>query len=112
MKLGTRIDNNNVAIIELSGSILGGADAQKFRDEIYGLVEKNIKSVVCDLSKVDRMNSSGLGILISNYTTLKNHGGSLKLANINKLMHGILVMTKLDTVFESYDTVEQAVHSF
>ncbi|MCI0513556.1 STAS domain-containing protein [candidate division KSB1 bacterium] len=111
MKITTKIENN-IAIIDLSGSILGGADAQKFRDEIYNLAEKNVVNVICDLSKVDRMNSSGLGILISNYTTLKGKGGNLKLANVNKLMHGILVMTKLDTVFDNYDTVEQAVHSF
>jgi anti-anti-sigma factor len=111
MKITTKIENN-LAIIDLSGSILGGADAQKFRDEIYNLVEKGIIKVVCDLSQVDRMNSSGLGILISNYTTLIGKGGNLKLANVNKLMRGILVMTKLDTVFDNYDTVEQAIHSF
>jgi len=111
MKISTRIEDS-VAVLEISGSIMGGSDAQKFRDEIYDLAEKGIVNVVCDLSKVDRMNSSGLGILISNYTTLKNKGGNLKLANVNKLMEGILVMTKLDTIFENYETVEQAIHSF
>lgn len=111
MKVATRVEDN-IAVIEISGSIMGGGDAQKFRDEIYDLVEKGTVNVVCDLSKVDRMNSSGLGILISNYTTLKAKDGNLKLANVNKLMKGILVMTKLDTIFENYDTVEQAIHSF
>ena len=111
MKLSTKIENN-VAVVEVSGSVLGGADAQKFRDEIYDLVEKKIVSIVCDLSKVDRMNSSGLGILISNYTTVKNASGNLKLAAVNKMMRGILVMTKLDSIFENYETVEQAVNSF
>lgn len=111
MKLSTKVEDK-IAVIQLSGSILGGGDAQKFRDEIYDLVEKGVVNVVCDLSKVDRMNSSGLGILISNYTTLTGKGGNLKLANVNKLMKGILVMTKLDTIFENYDTVEQAIHSY
>ena len=111
MKISTQV-KDDYAVIEISGSIMGGGDAQKFRDEVYELVEKGIVNVVCDLSQVDRMNSSGLGILISNYTTLKGKGGNLKLANVNKLMKGILVMTKLDSIFENYDTVEQAIHSF
>jgi len=111
MKLKTRIEGD-VAVLEVSGSILGGTDAQTFKDEIYKLVDKGIVNVVADLSKVVRMNSSGLGILISNYTTLKNRNGNLKLAKVNKLMKGILVMTKLDTIFDNYETVERAIHSF
>ena len=64
------------------------------------------------MSNVKRMNSSGLGILISGYTSIKNKNGEMKLAKVNKLMKGILVMTKLDTIFESYDTIDEAVKSF
>ncbi|MBN1348191.1 STAS domain-containing protein [candidate division KSB1 bacterium] len=111
MKLSTRVQGD-VAILEVSGSVLGGSDAQTFSDEIHNLIDQGVVNVVADLSKVSRMNSSGLGILISNYTTLKNRNGNLKLANVNKLMKGILVLTKLDSVFENYETVERAIHSF
>ena len=111
MKLKTKMEGS-VAVFEVSGSVLGGSDATTFSDAVHDLVDKGIVNVVADLSEVTRMNSSGLGILISNYTTLKNRNGSLKLANVNKLMKGILVLTKLDSVFENFDTVERAVHSF
>jgi anti-sigma B factor antagonist len=58
------------------------------------------------------MNSSGLGMLISGYTTMKNGGGSLKLANATDKINSLLVITKLITIFENFDSVEEAVNSF
>ncbi len=112
MKLKERLVGQ-VAILELSGKLLGGPPgSDDFKDAIYKLLERGIKNVVIDLSEVKRMNSSGLGILISALTSLRNKGGDLKLSGIDETMEGILVMTKLNTIFETYDTAEGAAQSF
>ncbi|MGH8004856.1 MAG: STAS domain-containing protein, partial [Limisphaerales bacterium] len=67
---------------------------------------------VIDLSDVDWMNSTGLGILISGLTTMRGSGGELKLARVTDKIQSLLVITKLVTVFESHDSVEAAIGSF
>ncbi|MFQ5648820.1 MAG: STAS domain-containing protein [bacterium] len=112
MKIKERMFND-VAILELSGKLLGGTpDSQELKDMIYALINQGTTRVVVDLSEVKRMNSSGLGILISALTSLRNKNGDLKLAAIDELMEGILVMTKLNTIFETYETAEGAAKSF
>ena len=103
----------DVAILDLSGKLMGGPEnSQLFRDHIYQLLDDGIRKIVVNLAEVKRMNSSGLGILISALTSLTNKDGALKLAGINETMEGILVMTKLNTIFETYDTAEGAAQSF
>lgn len=112
MKVKERVIGD-VAVLELSGRLLGGPpDSQDFKNKIYELIDRKITKVVVDLSEVKRMNSSGLGILISALTSLKNHNGNLKLAAIDETMQGILIMTKLDTIFETFKTAEGAAQSF
>ena len=112
MKISERL-MGDVAILDLSGKLMGGPpDSDKFKEKIYDLIDRGINKVVVDLGEVRRMNSSGLGILISTFTSLKNKDGNLKLAAINETMEGILVMTKLNTIFETYDTSEGAAKSF
>lgn len=112
MKLRERMVGD-VAILELSGKLLGGPPlSQDFRDKIYELLDKGITKVVVDLADVTRMNSTGLGVLISALTSLKNKDGNLKLSAVNETMEGILVMTKLNTIFETYQTAEGAAQSF
>lgn len=112
MKIKQRMIDD-VAVISLSGKLLGGPPgSQEFRDVIYKLLDQGINKVVVDLSDVQRMNSSGLGILISALTSLRNRGGDLKLAAVNEFMEGILVMTKLNSIFEIYKTAEGAAQSF
>ncbi len=103
----------DVAILDIKGKLLGGPEnAQRFKDAIYGLIDQGVTEVVVNLADVKRMNSSGLGILISALTSLKNKNGILKLAGVNENMEGILIMTKLNTIFETYDTAEGAAQSF
>ena len=99
-------------IIELKGNLVGGPDAQLFRDKIYQLIKDGKKNAVVDMSEVKFMNSSGLGILISGYTTLKNASGELKLAHISDNVQGVLNITKLNQIFNVYDSVDEAVKSF
>jgi anti-sigma B factor antagonist len=112
MKIKKRMVGD-VAILGLSGKLLGGPpDSQEFKDQVYQLLDEGVKKFVVNLEEVKRMNSSGLGILISALTSVRNRGGELKLAAINETMEGILVMTKLNTIFETYQTAEGAAQSF
>jgi len=111
MKLSDRIENG-IVILEPKGKIMGGPDASLLNDKIHEYIESERKKVVIDLSQVEWMNSTGLGILISGYTKLRNHEGVLKLANVTDKIQSLLTITKLVTVFETFDSVDDAVRSF
>jgi len=111
MKLSDRVEGD-VVILEPKGKIMGGPDASLLHDKLYEYIEQDRKKVVIDLAKVDWMNSTGLGILISGYTTLRNHDGQLKLVNVTEKIHSLLTITKLVTVFEAYDSLDEAMKSF
>jgi len=111
MKLTDRIQDN-IVVLEPKGKIMGGPDASLLHDKLYELIESNRKKIVIDLAKVEWMNSTGLGILISSYTTLRNNNGELKLANVTDKIQSLLTITKLVSVFDAHDSVEEAVKSF
>ena len=111
MKL-THKEIDGVIILEPKGKIMGGPDATVLHDMLHDFIDQNQKKVVINLSKVEWMNSTGLGILISGLTTLRNNGGELKLACVTDKIESLLTITRLITVFENYDNVEQAISSF
>lgn len=111
MKLNDRVEND-VAILEPAGKIMGGSDATLLHEKLHEHLDKGVKRVIIDLSRVDWVNSTGLGILISGLTTMRNNDGELKLANVTEKIQSLLIITKLVTVFESHDTVEEALSSF
>ena len=102
----------SAVVIELKGNVMGGPDSEKFSKLLHDLLDEGKKNVVVDLGHVKFMNSSGIGMLISGFTTMKNGGGSLKLANATEKINSLLVITKLITIFENYDSVDEAVKSF
>ncbi len=102
----------NAVIIELKGNVMGGDDTKEFNELLHKLIDEGKKNVIVDLSEVKFMNSSGLGMLISGLTTMKRENGSLKLVNVTEKIESLLIITKLVTIFESYDSVEDAVKSF
>ena len=110
MKFSDFIENN-VVIIEVSGKIMGGDETTMFHGKIHEYMQANKKNICVDLAAVDWMNSVGLGMLISALTTVKNGGGRLVLANIDKI-ESILTITRLITVFEHYDSREEAIKSY
>ncbi|OGU33563.1 MAG: anti-anti-sigma factor [Ignavibacteria bacterium GWB2_35_6b] len=99
-------------VLEFKGNVMGGPEAEEFSKMLHDLLDQEKKNVVVDLSDVKFMNSSGLGMLISGFTTMKNGGGSLKLANATDKINSLLVITKLITIFEHFDSVDKAVESF
>lgn len=103
----------DVVIVSVSGDITqnkGGDIALK--DKIRSLIQQGHKKVVVDLSHVSHVDSAGLGELVHAYATTKNAGGSLKLLHVTKRLKDLLAITKLVTVFESYDDEATALASF
>jgi anti-sigma B factor antagonist len=102
----------NAVVITLKGNVMGGPDGADLHNTLHELRENGKANIVVDLSKVKFMNSSGLGMLISGMTTLRNSGGDLRLANVADRIQSLLVITKLITVFKHFESVEDAVASF
>lgn len=107
MKFEDRLEGD-VVVIDVSGKIMGGEETTMFHGRIHEYIQQNKKNFVIDLTRVDWMNSVGLGMLISALTTVKNGGGRLILANITKI-ESILTITRLISVFEHYDTQKDAL---
>ncbi|OGU28246.1 MAG: anti-anti-sigma factor [Ignavibacteria bacterium GWA2_35_9] len=111
MKIKTT-EKYGAVVIELKGNVMGGDDTKEFNDLLHKLVDGGKLNVIVDLSDVKFMNSSGLGMLIGGLTTMKKANGSLKLARVSEKIESLLIITKLITIFESYESVEEAVNSF
>ncbi len=111
MKLKER-KRDGIAILEMSGKLMGGPDAESFDETLKTLIHEGCKNVIVSMEKVKWVNSTGLGILISGYTTLKKNGGELKLLRVSDRIENIFIVSKLYTVFESYQSEDEAVQSF
>ena len=110
MKIKEKIENN-VAVLSLSGKMMGGPETTALHDHIRGLMNDGIKNVVIDLGGVKWINSSGLGVLMAAMTTLKNAEGQMKLANVTDKVESLLIITQLIRIFQTYDSIDRAVSS-
>ena len=110
LKISTRI-LDGVLIVDCSGRLILGEESAVLRDTVKKLINDH-KQVVLNLSGVNYVDSGGLGTLVALYTTAQNAGGAIKLANLTQRIGDLLQVTKLITVFEVFDSEEQAVHSF
>jgi anti-sigma B factor antagonist len=108
----SREDRGEVTVLRLNGKLMGGPDADTFHGLVKDLVEKGRKQILVDMGSVSWVNSTGLGILISGYHTARNGGGTLKLVNVNKRIDQIFMVTKLHTIFESFEDESLALASF
>ncbi len=111
MKLKEKI-RDGVAILEMSGKLMGGPDAEAFDETLKTLIHEGHCNVIVNMEKVKWVNSTGLGILISGYTTLRKSGGELKLLKVSDRIENIFVVSKLFTVFQSFADEDEAVQSF
>jgi anti-sigma B factor antagonist len=108
MKIKEKIENQ-VAVLSLSGKMMGGPETTALHDHIRGLMNDGINRVVIDLGGVKWINSSGLGVLMAAMTTLKNSEGQMKLANVTEKVESLLMITQLMRIFDTYDSIERAV---
>jgi anti-sigma B factor antagonist len=111
MKAGSR-HVDGVTIVDLSGSITLGEGSVVLRDTVKDLATKGNKKILINLGDVTYIDSSGLGELISAYTSVRNAGGNLKLLNLNQKVHDLLQITKLYTVFDIEDDEAAAIAGF
>ena len=102
----------DVTILDLSGEVRIGEGSVALRDSIRNLADQGKKKVLLNLAGVKYMDSTGVGELIANYTTITRNGGQLKLLNLTDRIQNLLVITKLLTVFDSYDNEAEALKSF
>ncbi len=102
----------DVTVMDAAGRITLGEGASAFRDAIRELVAKGNKKVLLNLGDVSYIDSSGIGELVSGFTTVTNSGGQLKLVGLSKRVKDLLQITKLYTVFEVFDDETEAVRSF
>lgn len=104
--------HGNVVVLELHGNLMGGEETTMIHDKLKAIVQEGFKQFVIDLKDVKWMNSSGLGMLMSCLTTVKNADGALKIANVTEKVESLLMITQLTKVFHNYDSIEKAVASF
>ncbi len=102
----------DVIVLDVSGRITLGEGSSNLREGIRGLVAKGTKKILLNLGDVSYIDSSGIGELVSGFTSVANHGGQLKLINLTKRVRDLLQITKLYTVFEVHDDEAAAVRSF
>jgi anti-sigma B factor antagonist len=111
MKVATR-QVDGVTILDLSGRITLGEGSVTLRDSVQDLLAKGSKHILLNLGEVNYIDSSGIGELVSAFTSVRNAGGELKLLKLTKKVHDLLQITKLYTVFDIYDDEAKAVASF
>ena len=111
MKASTR-QVDGITIVDLSGRITLGEGSVILRDTVRDLVAKGNKNILLNLGDVNYIDSSGIGELVSAFTSVRNQGGELKLLNLTKKVHDLLQITKLYTVFDVKDDEAAAVKSF
>jgi anti-sigma B factor antagonist len=102
----------DVTVIDAVGRITLGDGASTFRDTIRSLVGEGHKKLLLNLAEVSYIDSSGIGEMVSGFTSVANQGGVLKLLNLNKRVKDLLQITKLYTVFEVFDDEASAIRSF
>ncbi len=105
-------EQDGVVVISLTGKIMGGPEATEINEKFHQLIDEKKLKVVIDLNYVEWMNSSGLGILIGAVTLLRNNQGKLRLINVSDRIQNLLKITKLSGIFETSDSLEDAISSF
>ncbi len=103
---------NDVTILDLKGKITLGEGDEALKDKINSLVHQNRKRILLNLAEVPYIDSAGLGEIVRTYTTVSRQGGQLKLVNLTKRITDLLMITKLLTVFETFESEPDALKSF
>ena len=102
----------DVLILDVKGRITLGEGDEILKDKVNSLLHQGLKKIVLNLAEVPYIDSAGLGEIVRTYTTVSRQGGSLKLLSLTKRITDLLAITKLLTVFETYESENEAVQSF
>jgi anti-sigma B factor antagonist len=102
----------DVVVLDLKGRVTLGDGDELLKDKVNSLVNRGFKKIVLNLAEVPYVDSAGLGEIVRTYTTVSRQGGSLKLLNLTKRISDLLSITKLLTVFETFDSESEAIKSF
>ena len=105
-------ESGAVTVLDLSGRITMGEDGNLLKDKLQSLLHQGKKNILFNHAQVSYVDSAGLGAIVSSYTTVTREGGSLKLANVTKKLQDLLSITKLLTVFETFDSEDEAIRSY
>jgi len=105
-------EREGVVIVDLDGRLTVGQETGALRETVLKLTNEGRNNIVLNLEKVEYIDSTGLGGLVICFTTVKKNGGALKLLNLNRRNVELLVLTKLQTVFEVFNDEQDAVNSF
>jgi len=103
--------HHDYVVIKLSGDVMGGPSYEPLHDRVRNLVEQGYHSFVIDLSTARWINSTGLGIMISIFRTVRAAGGRMAVCGANKRIRGIYFVSQLDKVFQTYQTVDEGVEA-
>jgi anti-sigma B factor antagonist len=103
---------DDVTILSISGKIMGGPDHDKFQAEIKRLIAEGNRKVLLDLAKVPWVNSTGLGILISGFVSLKQAEGHMKVSNVNERVLSLFYTSQINDLFETHETTDKALEAF
>jgi len=104
--------SGDVSIIMVRGNLLGGKETTEVHELVKQLIASGKTKVVFDLSRVKWMNSSGMGMLMACYSTMSNVNGKIGIAAMSEKVEDVMQITKINTLFENFDTVQQAVKFF
>jgi anti-sigma B factor antagonist len=111
MKVATR-QVDGVTILDLSGRITLGEGSVTLRDAVHDLLTKGSRKILLNLGDISYIDSSGIGEMVSAFTSVRNAGGELKLLNLTKKVHDLLQITKLYTVFDIWDSETSAITAY
>jgi anti-sigma B factor antagonist len=103
---------SDITVLDLKGKMTLGEGDELLKDKINSLLAAGKKKLVLNLEGVPYIDSAGLGEIVRTFTTVSRQGGSLKLLNLTKRIEDLLSITKLLTVFETFDTEAEAIKSF
>ncbi|MGH9713513.1 MAG: STAS domain-containing protein [Candidatus Acidiferrales bacterium] len=112
MLQGTNREIGEIVIVDFSGKITLGEGSSTLRHTIRELIDRGHRKIVLNLFDVDYIDSSGIGELVSGYTTVKNASGDMKLLHLTKRVHDLLQITRLFTVFDVRSDEDDALRSF
>ena len=104
--------SGDVMILDLRGKLTIGSGDELLKDKIHSLIQQGHRNLLLNLAAVPYVDSAGLGAIVSSYTTVSREGGSLKLVGLTSRIEDLLAITKLLTVFDTYESESDAVASF